>query len=216
MFIGHHAAAFIAKRAAPRVSLGVLMAAAMLLDLIWPILTLAGLEHFRIDPGNTAVTPLDFYDYPITHSLLTALGWSLVAAAVYGVLRASGASSMIVGLAVLSHWVLDYITHRPDLPLWPNGPKVGLGLWSSVAGTIAVEGTLFAIAIFLYTRTTKPRDRIGTITFWAFVAFVILIYIANFTSPPPPSWRAVAWTALAAWLFVPWAWWFDKHRQART
>src|SRR6185436_9891240 len=104
MFIGHHAAAFLGKRAAPRISLGVLMAAAMLLDLLWPIFTLAGIEHFRIDPGNTAFTPLDFHDYPITHSLLMALVWSLIAAVIYAIAKKSARDAAIVGLAVLSHW----------------------------------------------------------------------------------------------------------------
>ena len=216
MFLGHHAAAFAAKRAAPRVSLGVLMAATMLLDLVWPILTLANVEHFRIDPGNTAFTPLDFYDYPITHSLAMALLWSVIAAVLYLIAYKSGRGAAIVGVAVLSHWILDYVTHRPDLPLWPDGPKAGLGLWNSIPATVVVELALFATAIVLYLRGTTARDRIGTIALWAFVAFVLVIYAANLVSPPPPSWRAVAWTALAAWLFVPWAWWIDRHRQART
>jgi len=216
MFIGHHAAAFLGKRAAPRISLGVLMAAAMLLDLLWPIFTLAGIEHFRIDPGNTAFTPLDFHDYPITHSLLMALVWSLIAAVIYAIAKKSARDAAIVGLAVLSHWLLDFITHRPDLALWPNGPKVGLGLWSSVAGTVIVEGVLFAIAVGLYVRATKPLDRIGSIGFWSFIVFLVVIYIVNLFSPPPPDWRAVSYVALTAWLFVPWAWWFDRHRQART
>lgn len=207
MFIGHHAAAFAAKRAVP-VSLGVLMFATMFLDLLWPFLTLAGVEHFRIDPGNTAFTPLDFYDYPISHSLVMALVWSLLAGALW--------RNAIVGLAVLSHWVLDFVTHRPDLPLWPGGPKVGLGLWNSVAGTVVVESALFAIGIYLYVRATKARDRIGTIAFWVLIVFLVLIYLANLVSPPPPSWQAVSYTALAAWLFVPWGWWIDRHRQART
>ena len=206
MFIGHHAAAFAGKRAAPRISLGVLMGAAMFLDLLWPLLTLAGIEHFRIDPGNTAFTPLDFYDYPISHSLVMALVWSLLAAALF--------RHVIVGLAVLSHWVLDFVTHRPDLPLWPGGPKVGLGLWNSVLGTVIVEVALFALALYLYLRATEPRDRTGSIALWALIAFLVLIYIANLVSPPPPSWQAVSWTALAAWLFVPWAWWIDRHREA--
>lgn len=214
MFIGHHAAAFVAKRAAPHVSFGTLMAAAMLLDLIWPILTLAGVEHFRVDPGNTAFTPLDFYDYPITHSLTMALLWSVIAAVLYLAIRKSGRGAVIVGLAVLSHWILDYVTHQADLPLWPNGPKVGLGLWNSIPATIAIELALFAAAVVLYLRGTTARDRIGTIALWAFVAFVLCIYAANILSPPPPNWRVVAWTALAAWLFVPWAWWIDRHRQA--
>src|SRR6185436_1425227 len=193
MFIGHHAAALLGKRAAPRVSLGVLMAAAMLLDLIWPILTLAGIEHFRIAPGNTAFTPLDLYDYPITHSLLMALVWSLIAAIVYAIARKSARDAAIVGLAVLSHWILDYVTHRPDLLLWPNGPKVGLGLWNSVAATVAVESVLFATAVMLYVRATKPLDRIGSIGLWSFIVFLVAIYIANLFSPPPPGWRAVSY-----------------------
>jgi len=202
MFIGHHAAAFAAKRVTPRVSLAVLMGAAMFLDLLWPFLTLAGVERFRIDPGNTAFTPLAFDHYPISHSLAMALVWSVLAALLF--------RNAIVGLAVLSHWVLDFVTHRPDLPLWPGGPKVGLGLWSSVPGTVAVEGALFAVGLWLYWKSGGPRRRVA---FWALVAFLILIYIANIVSPPPPSWQAVSYTALAAWLFVPWAWWIERQRR---
>ena len=198
MFIGHHAAGFVAKRFAPGVSLGTLFAAAMLLDLVWPLLLLAGVEHVRIDPGNTAFTPLDFYDYPFTHSLLNVLGWSIAAAVLYRLIRKSWTNAIVVGAAVLSHWVLDYITHRPDLPLWPGGPKVGLGLWNSVAGTIAVEVALFVLAL------------------WALVIFVAIVYAANITSPPPPNPRMIGYAGLAAWLFVPWGYWIDRHRRLRT
>jgi len=216
MFIGHHAAGFAARRLAPTVSLGTLFAAAMWIDLLWPILLLAGIEHVRIDPGNTAFTPLDFYDYPVSHSLLAVLGWSVAAAVIYRVLRHSWRDASVVGAAVLSHWVLDFVTHRPDLPLWPGGPKVGLGLWSSVPATIAVEVVLFAGALALYLRTTAARDRIGSYALWALVIFTGVIYAANITSPPPPSPRAIAYAGLAAWLFVPWGWWIDRHRQLRT
>jgi hypothetical protein len=216
MFIGHHAAGLAAKRVAPGVSLGTLFAAAMWLDLLWPLLLLAGLERVRIDPGNTAFTPLDFHDYPISHSLLTVLGWSLAAAVVYRLARGSWRGGAVVGAAVLSHWVLDFVTHRPDLPLWPGGPKVGLGLWSSVPATIAVEVVLFVAALVLYVRSTVARDRIGSIALWALVVFVALIYVANLVSPPPPSAEAIAYAGLAAWLFVPWGWWIDRHRQPRT
>ena len=117
MFLGHHAAAFAAKPLAPRVSLGTLIAAALLVDLLWPILLILGLEHVRIAPGITAVTPLDFYDYPITHSLVAVLGWSIAMALLVR------KHPLVVGATVFSHWVLDFITHRPDLPLWPGGPK---------------------------------------------------------------------------------------------
>jgi hypothetical protein len=216
MFIGHHAAAFAVKRLTPGVSLGTLMAAATWLDLVWPLLLLTGVEHVRIDPGNTAFTPLDFYDYPITHSLVTVLGWSIGAAILYRLLRLSWRNAATVGALVLSHWVLDFVTHRPDLPLWPGGPAVGLGLWESVPATMIVEVALFIASLVLYLRTTVARDRTGKIALWAFVIFVGLAYLANLVSPPPPNVQTIAWGALAAWLFVPWAWWIDKHRTVRT
>lgn len=216
MFIGHHAAALAGKRLSPRIGLGTLVAAALWLDLVWPFFTLAGLEHFRIDPGNTAFTPIDFYDYPWTHSLLMTLGWSTAWAIGYRLTRKPWRDALIVGAAVLSHWVLDFVTHAPDLPLWPGGPKVGLGLWNSRPLTAVVEIALFALCLWLYLRTTAARDRIGSIALWALVIFLGMIYIANFTSPPPPDWKAVAWTGIAQWLFVPWAWWIDRHRTPRT
>lgn len=215
MFIGHHAAGFVAKRFAPRVSLGTLFAAAMLLDLIWPLLVIADVEHLRVDPGNTAFTPIDFYDYPWTHSLLVVLGWSALFAIVYRIARkAEWRDAIVVGTAVLSHWVLDFITHRPDLPLWPNGPKVGLGLWNSIPGTVIVEVVFFAIALWLYLRATQAIDRTGTIALWALVVFVGLIYATNLTSPPPDA-KTIGYVGLAAWLFVPWGYWIDRHRRPR-
>jgi hypothetical protein len=216
MFIGHHAVALAAKPLAPRVSLGVLFAATMGIDLLWPIFLLLGLEHVRVAPGITAFTPLDFYDYPITHSLLAVLGWSIAAAVVYWLFRRSWRDAIIVGAAVLSHWVLDFIAHRPDLPLWPTGPKVGLGLWNSIAGTVIVEVAMFIAGLALYLRATSARDRIGVIALWSLVVFLGIIYVANMTSPPPPSARAIGFAGLAQWLFVPWAWWIGKHREVRA
>ncbi len=215
MFIGHHAAAFAAKRVAPRVSLGTLFFATMWLDLLWPLLLLAGVEHVRIAPGITKFTPLDFYDYPISHSLLTVIGWSVLFAVLHYARRKSWRDAGLVGAAVLSHWLLDLPMHRPDLPLWPGGPKVGFGLWNSIPLTIAIEVTLFILGLVLYLRATRARDRIGSIALWALVVFVGAIYVANITSPPPPSADAIAWVGLAAWLFVPWGWWIDRHREAR-
>lgn len=232
MFLGHHAVALAGKRLAPRTSLGTLVAAATLLDLIWPILLLLGVEHVRIDPGNTRITPLDFYDYPITHSLAMVVVWSLAFGVVYFVwarrsclagapedrqecLSHSTRGSVIVAVAVLSHWVLDYVTHRPDLPLWPGGPKAGLGMWQSVPMTVLAEAALFIAGIAIYLRTTKARDRTGSIALWSLILFQALVYAANVLSPPPPSWQAVAWGALAAWLFVPWAALADRHRDRR-
>jgi hypothetical protein len=210
MFIGHHAAAFVAKKYAPRVSVGTLFAAALLLDLIWPILLLLGLERAQVVPGITAFTPLDFIHYPITHSLVAALGWSVVFALLVR------KHKFIVGATVFSHWVLDFVTHRPDLALWPGGPKVGLGLWHSVPATLLVEVPFFVVALVLYLRATRARDRIGSIALWALVVFLGLAYASNLTSPPPPDMKVVLWVAFAQWLFVPWGFWIDRHREARV
>ena len=216
MFVGHHAVALAAKPLAPRVSLGTLFGAAILLDLLWPILLLTGVEHVRIAPGITAFTPLDFYDYPITHSLVFVLGWSLGAAIAYAIWRKSRRAAVIVGTLVLSHWVIDLIAHRPDLPLWPGGPKVGLGLWNSIPATIVVEVAMFIAGLTIYLRTTQANDRIGSIALWALVAFLGIIYVANITSPPPPTATAIGWAGLAQWLFVPWGVWIDNHRRVRA
>lgn len=215
MFIGHYAVGFAAKRAERRISLGTLMMAASFLDLLWPALLLLGLEHVRIDPGNTPVTPLDFYDYPISHSLAAVLGWSALLALLWFARHRFVRPAAIVGAVVASHWVLDVLTHRPDMPLLPHGPYIGLGLWYSVAGTVIVEVAMFTAGVVLYVRGTRPRDRVGTWALAAFVALLLAIYAANIFSPPPPGVQAIAWTGLAGgWLLVAWAYWIDRHRLA--
>ena len=213
MFIGHYALAFGAKRAAPRASLGVLVAAAQLCDLIWPIFVLLGWEEVRIAPGDTAVSPLAFVSYPWSHSLLAVAVWGLAATLVYGGLTRDRKGAIIVGLLVLSHWVLDYVTHRPDLPLYPRGAaRVGLGLWYSVAGTVVVEGLLFVVGLALYLTATRARDRVGRYALWSLVALLVLIYLSSGLGPPPPSPKAVGWFALSGWLVPFWAAWIDRHR----
>ncbi len=212
MFIGHFALAFAAKRVAPKASLGTLFAACQLLDLIWPPLVLLGVERVRIDPGNTAFTPLDFVHYPWSHSMDMALFWGALFGGVYFVVRRDGATAAWLGVLVFSHWVLDWIVHRPDLPLWPNGPKVGLGLWNSVPATLALEGGLFALGVWAYAAGTEARDRTGRVALWALVAFLAVIYAANVFGPPPPSPTAVAGAGLALWLLVAWGAWADRHR----
>lgn len=217
MFIGHFAVGLASKRLAPRASLGALVCAPLLLDLVWPVFLLTGVEHVRIDPGNTAVTPLDFFDYPWTHSLLGALGWSLAFAGVFWMARKDARTSVVLGLGVFSHWVLDFVTHRPDLPLAPGSAVVvGLGLWRSRAATIVVEASLFALGVWLYARATSARDRVGRWALFAFAAVLSLIYVANLFGPPPPSVTAIAWSAMGVWLFVAWAAWIDRHRAPKS
>jgi hypothetical protein len=161
MFVGHFAVAIGGKRAAPRVSLGTLILAAQWLDLLWPVLVLAGIEHVRIAPGNTRVTPLAFTDYPISHSLLGASGWALVVGGAHFARKRHARDAVVLGLLVLSHWVLDWITHRPDMPIGPSGPYVGLELWRSLPATMIVELAMMTVAVLLYVRTTRAKDRVG-------------------------------------------------------
>jgi len=214
MFIGHFALGFGAKRLAPEASLGTLFLACQLADLLWPVLVLSGIEVLQIRPGITAVTPLDFGSYPYSHSLAALAIWAIAFALVYSALRRSNpaVAATLAGL-VLSHWVLDAVSHRPDMPVTLHGTaRVGLGLWDSLAATLFVEFTLFAGGVALYARATAPRDRIGHYGFVALVAFLALVYLANLFGPPPPSPQAVAWSGMAMWLLVAWGYWVDRHR----
>jgi hypothetical protein len=208
MFIGHFALGFASKRAAPRISLGVLFAAAQFADVLWPVLVALGIEQVRIEPGNTAFTPLDFVSYPFSHSLLMLLIWGLLFGMFYK-------CPLLCGL-VFSHWILDFVAHRPDMPLYPGGPKVGLGLWNSVPATIAVEVLMYGFGIWIYTRTTKPRDRVGQWGFISLVSFLLLAYVANIIGGTPPSVFALSLTAIVATIVIlVWSWWADNHRELK-
>ncbi|HMK29012.1 MAG TPA: hypothetical protein VK473_04945 [Terriglobales bacterium] len=189
--------------------------AAQFLDLLWPLFLLAGIERVRIAPGNTRFTPLDFYDYPISHSLATSVAWAAGFALIYRWLRRDGRGSLVLGLAVFSHWVLDFVAHRPDLPLAPGSSRYfGLGLWNSVAATLAVELLLFLIGLALYLSSTRARDLTGRLAFWSLIAVLVIIYFANVMGSPPPSVKALAWVGMGQWLFVAWGFWADRHRIA--
>jgi hypothetical protein len=217
MFLGHFALAFGAKRAAPRVSLGVLVAGAQFADLLWPILVLSGVERVEIDPGNTVVTPLRFVSYPYSHSLETLIGWGVLFGLGYALVRRARLSAAVwIAALVLSHWVLDVVTHRPDMPLTIHGAtRVGLGMWNSLIVTLVVESILFAAGIFLYSRATRARNRAGSIGWWTLVIFLTVIYIGSVIGPPPPTSTIVAWSGVAMWLLVLWAGWTDRKRELR-
>lgn len=216
MFIGHFAVALAAKRATPWTSLGWLFAACQLSDLIWPVLLLAGVEQAHIAPGNTAATPLAFDHYPWSHSLVMTVVWGIVLGGIYVAYRGDRRAALVLAAVVVSHWVLDWISHRPDLPLSPwNSMRVGLGLWNSVIATVVVEAALFVIGVWIYSRVTVPRDRTGRVAWVGLVLFLVLIYVANIFGPPPKNMTAVAVSALAIWLLVWWAAWADGHRAAK-
>jgi len=216
MFLGHFGLALGAKRVAPGPSLGTAILAAQWADGIWPFFVLLGIERVAIAPGITRVTPLDFVSYPYSHSLVADVGWAIAFVVVYGTLRKNWRGAAWLGVLVLSHWVLDVIAHRPDMPTWPGGPKLGLGLWNSLPGTLIVEFVLLGLGAWLYATVTKPRDRLGTILFAALVGVLAALFLASTFGPPPPSAEAVAITGVAGWLFVAWGYWIDRHRALAT
>ena len=183
-------------------------------DLLWPVLLLLGVEHVGLQPNNSKF-PLDFTDYPITHSLLMGMVWGFIFGFIYWLVKKDIRSAVVVGICVVSHWVLDWVTHGPDMPLVPGGARYGLGLWNSVTGTMVVEIVMFAVGVWMYVRVTRAKDRIGR---WAFIAYVVLliaIYIADAFSPPPDNVVEIAWAGVAAAvILIPWAWWFDRHRSS--
>jgi hypothetical protein len=217
MFIGHFGVGLAAKKIDNRPSLGTLFFAAQFIDLLWPIFLLLGVEKVAIEPGNTTFTPLNFIYYPFSHGLVSVLIWAVLFGAVYYSIRRNLKTSLLLGGLVLSHWILDLFTHRPDLPLlFGNHLKVGLGLWNSVILTILVEGSIFIIGAYLYFRTTRAENKKGQLGLWSLLIFLGIIYVMNILSPPPPSPEPVAIIGLTQWLLVAWAYWIDRNRKVVT
>ncbi|HTD69660.1 MAG TPA: metal-dependent hydrolase [Gemmatimonadales bacterium] len=215
MFIGHYAVALAAKRAAPRTSLGTLFLAVQLADMLWPVFLLLGWEQAHLVPGPNPFLILWLDSIPISHSLLTLIAWGVLFAAVYRMRTGYGKGAIVVALAVVSHWVLDVVTHRPDMPLYPGGPKLGLGLWNSVAGTVIIEVAMFAAGTWIYLRTTRARDAVGRYGLGALLTLLALSYVGSLLGGAPPSMRAIEIGGIIfGWLFVVWAAWGDKHREA--
>jgi hypothetical protein len=213
MFVGHVALALIAKRRVPTAPLAWLVAAVMALDLLWPIFLLLGFERVAFRAGATAFNPLVFESYPWSHSLVMAGAWGLGLAALARWRGHSGAVPAWLAGLVVSHWALDWVTHAPDLPLWPgNSPRLGLGLWNSVGGTYFIEGGLWLAAVLLYLRGRRATTRAGSLAFWSLVAVTTLLWATAPWSPPPPSVPVLAGTALALWVLVPWASFAESSR----
>lgn len=213
MFIGHYGVGLGAKKFAPHVSLAILFIAAQFLDLLWPIMLLTGNAHVDIKPGITKMTPLDFTHYPISHSLLMAIVWGLVVGIIAWFVLKKVTPAVVLAILVPSHWILDLIVHRPDLPLFPGSSvKAGLGLWNYPAATLIVEGLIFFGGVFIYLRSTKPKNKTGVFAFWGLIVFFLAIYVMSVFGSPPPNQAAIAWAGNLQWLFVIWAWWADRNR----
>jgi hypothetical protein len=215
MFIGHYGASFAIKRADKGIPLWLLFIAVQFLDVFWGIFVLAGIEKVRIVPGITATNPLDLYYMPYTHSLVGALVWSAVGFAVYRIARktASNKAAMLVGLAVFSHWVLDLIVHRPDLALYDDTYKIGLGLWNYPAIAFGLEIILLFGGMFLYMRSTNAVTAAGKYGMPIFGLLLIAVQGYVFFGDPPSSASAAALTALIAYfVFAGVAFWLERQR----
>ncbi len=217
MFLGHLGVGLAAKKYAPKTSLGTLLLSATLLDILWPVFLLLGLEQVRIEPGNTAITPLNFTSYPYSHSLLATAIWSTAFALAYWRLSGYRNGAWAVFLAVASHWALDFISHGPDMPVFPWGElKVGLGLWNSVPATLLAEGAIFGLGIFIYLQTTQPKSGKAQFALWSFWAVSVLAYFGSVFGPPPPGEKELAVFALfGSWLSPAWGVWVEKTREVR-
>lgn len=214
MFIGHFAVGLASKRISQLPSLAVMFIAVQFMDLIWPIFVLTGIETFKIEEGITKLTPIDFTYYPYSHSLLMSIIWSILFGIIYFIITNNKKSSILLAGLVFSHWILDFITHRPDLQITPFSEyRVGLGLWNYPVLEIILEVGLFFLGVYLYYNTVRPKRKIA---FWLLIGFFLVIHIMNLLGSSPPSIEAVAWVANLMWLFVIWAWWIEKKRRINS
>lgn len=220
MLVGHYGAGLAIKRARPDLPLWVLFIAVQLVDVFWAFFVMGGIEKVRIVPGITATNPFDLYYMPWTHSLVASMGWALVAAGAWWLAtraRAPGRALAWLGIAVLSHWVFDFIVHRPDLPLYDDTAKIGLGLWNFPMTALALEFGLVLGGLALYLGGTISR---GGASLLAIVSLIVLTAVAQlgvfFGRPPEtPAQAAVAAPVIYA-LFALAAWGLEQTRVARA
>jgi hypothetical protein len=214
MFVGHYAVGLAAKRIQPRLSLFTLLTAAMLADILYSIFLIAGVEHVAIRPGITRLNALDLYDFPLSHSLLMDVIWAGLFSGIYFFRSRSARAAWVIAAAVLSHWLLDFASHRPDMPLAPGVHNYfGLALWNSIPATVVVEGSMWLAAIFLYVRATRAKTRTGFYAFWIPVGLFTLLWVTSLNGAPPPSVAAVKIVnVIIISLTLAWTYWLDRVR----
>jgi hypothetical protein len=216
MFVGHFGVALGAKKLAPTVSLGTLFMAALLADLLWLPLVLGGAEAFQIRIDATAVMPLEFLRFPYSHSLLGLTFAAIVfcaGCALFG--RTNGRMLLTLGGLVLSHWLLDFVVHAPDLPLGiAGGDRFGLGLWTSIPATLLVEGMLLAGGLALYLSSTRPLNQVGEAGPWVLTAVLVATYALVIFGPRPQSHTIVTAAVACLWLLVAAGYLIDHHRNS--
>jgi hypothetical protein len=206
MFVGHYGVALAAKRLAPKMSLGWTFLAVQFLDVLWAPAILLGIEHAKVVPGLLPASSLDLYDMPWTHGLLMAFAWSWLA------FRFS--KSLVLGGCVFSHWLLDFVTHRPDLPIYRGGEMVGLGLWRWREATFLVETALLVLGLVIYLKATQPKSPAGRYAMSIFVGLLVVAEVYNLYGPPPPNITQVAISAEVAYIVLAAiGWQLDKLRE---
>ena len=212
MFVGHLAVGLAGKRVEPKTSLGTWIMAALLADLIVFPLLIAGIEHFHAEPGVTVNRMVGFIPY--SHSLLMDIVWAGLFAGAYFLKRRYARGAWLLFGAVLSHWVLDVLSHRPDMPLAPCLPAVfGLGLWNSIPATLVVEGGMWLFAIIIYVRATNSTNRADTYGFWIGVVFFTLAWFGNITSGMDPNPVRAGISGLIFFsVMIGWAYWINRLR----
>ena len=219
MFIGHYAVSYVAKAVKPSLPLWLLFLAVQLVDVFWALFVLLGIEKVRIVPGITASSPLDLYYMPYTHGLLTSLLWASAALVLYRLACKCKfwAGAFIVGAAVFSHWLLDLLVHRPDLPIYDNTLKVGLGLWNYPVLAFMLEAGLLLGGIYLYLKRTRSVQRGGVYGMLIFGLLMMAAQLSVFFAAPPNTGTEVAITALVSYfLFAAVALWLERKRVAVT
>jgi len=216
MFIGHFAIAFAAKKNDNKPSPGTTFFAAQWLDLLWPVLLLTGTESAAIAPEGSKI-PLEFTNYPISHSLLFVLFWALLFGLLYYFIKRNVKAAILIGLLVMSHWLLDLLVHVPDLPLSPSGDlEFGLGLWNYKYTELVIELGLFMVGVYLYLKSMKAKSAAGNIILWSLIIFLLVVHLLNSFGPPPKDMKTVATMALTEYLLIAWAYWADANRTPVT
>jgi membrane-bound metal-dependent hydrolase YbcI (DUF457 family) len=213
MFVGHFGVGLAAKKFSPKTSLATLFIACQLLDLIWPVAMFLGLESAALNHSVPTFNSIDLIDAPYSHSLGMALFWSCLFGLVIKLFSRSTSAAIVTGATVFSHWILDYITHIPDLPLWFGMEKVGLGLWKSAIATFVVEAAIFGMGVFLFLKAKGTLSKKRAIIFSSMILFLSLFYVMHVFGPKPPETTSpylVAGPAFALWLIVIWAHLSDK------
>jgi hypothetical protein len=216
MLIGHFGLSFAAKKAAPRVSLGILFIATQFVDILWPFLLVSHIEKVAFTPGYTKMNAFEFLYYPYTHSLLMGIVWGAVLGIIYWLFKRDTGGAIVVGLCVLSHWFLDLVVHVADLPLTPFGEyKMGLGLWNHVAIALIIETMIFLTGTYIYATFTKAKNKAGKWAFWTLVILLLVFNFSNaFVSKPPDSIMILFVSSIILMgLLISLSYWVDRNRE---